>query len=128
MERSASRFGELQKSGPLFVRAAGQGYPAVFAGAGVDAVGSGPRVPVAHAALLTAVDGVVQQEGCNEVQGRLKLRQVQVDALAGAAAAVEGRKDGSHGELGDDEVGVGAIGVHGGAVGPAGDIGEAYQG
>ena len=88
----ASGFGDLQKPGPLFVRPAGQGNPAVFAGAGVDAVGSGTGIPVAHAALLTAVGGVVQQKGSNEVQGRLKLGQVQVDALAGAAAPIQGRE------------------------------------
>ena len=127
MQRAALRLSGAQESLPLLFRAAGDGQPAVFAGAGVDAVRGSAGVAVAHSALLTAVSGVVQEQRGYEVHRSLELGQVEVDALSGATAAVQGSEYRGNGELGDDEVGVGAVGIDGRTIGPAGDVGEPHQ-
>ena len=42
----------------------------------------------------TAVNGVVEQRGAHEVERRFSLSLVDVDALAGAVAMIEGGEDG----------------------------------
>ena len=136
--------GERGQVGPI--EPAGQGPPLVVVGAGDGHPGSPSRCdrcrrppgrrrggPCTRSRLPRpsndpAVDLGVEQGRGLEVHRRLGLRQVEVLALAGAAAVVEGGQQGGQAEAGGHDVGVGPEGPRGRPVGPAGGGGEAEQG
>ena len=108
VERSArsSRADEVGEPAPPVVVLAGDGYPAVIAGRGVDAVGYERGVAVAVTRRDPAVHRPVEQCRCQQVQGCLSLGDVDVLALAGAPGVVDGRQCGERGEAWGDVIGV----------------------
>ena len=102
---------------PVAVVANGDGHPVVIAPGGVDAVGSHVGIAIAHASQDAAGELVVEQPGGEEVERALDLGVVDVLALTGAAAVVEGGKEGGEGEAGGDGIGVGAEGAGRGTLG-----------
>ena len=97
---------EVGEPAPAVVVLAGDGYPAVVAGSGVDAVGHERRVVVSSARRDPSVHRPVEQCRRQQVQGGLTLGDVDVLALAGAPGVVDGRQGGERGEAWGDVVGV----------------------
>ena len=106
--------------GPVGVVAHGDGDPVVVARGGVASVGRHVGVGVADELRHSAVDRVVEQRRAHEVERGFGLGLVDVDALAGAVAVVEGGEDRGQGESGREVVGVGGVGSNRRAAGVAG--------
>ena len=113
---------------PLVVVLAGHGNPAVVTRRCEHPMGRHCRMVVAHLVGQVRVHVVVEHCRCQEGHRRFGLRQVDVLALAGAVAMVQGGQQSSAEELGRHVVGVGTEHASGIAIGPASHLIEARHG
>ena len=82
-------------------------------------------VAVAGPLLHTAVHGVIEKRRRDKVQGRFRLRLVDVLTLAGPAPVVERGQDRRHGVAWRYGVGIGKVRASRHAIRPSGQVVEA---
>ena len=134
LERGQARIVDTdfcRERGPFVVGPARDRYPAVgqrtFVGTREHAVRDRTGRPVAVTIDDRAVGIRLEQPRRQREDARFHLREVEVDATTGAAAVVQaGGHRGGHVSR-RERVGDGPERTDGGAVGPAGEVGEARE-